>query len=128
MREVAARWNEAHAMLDAAAGRRCRAEWDKLQMVWGSKADARLREQVAPPADWLREQDELDEREHRHAAALATLERALGRKMPAEKLHRLHEAACLEGEIPLALRNTTGRSSPRWPAPPASACWRRWPV
>jgi hypothetical protein len=95
--------NATHAALDVDAGRRLREQWNQLNAAWGPYANGEWPDCIAPALQWLTEQDDLDQREARHAAALAVLDEAIVARKPLEELARLHRLAGREGDVPPAV-------------------------
>lgn len=104
--QIAEQLGAAYSAGDLDASRQWRARWESRLNESGLAEAGPLDARLAPALEWLREQDELDELQADHEAALAVLESALRAGLPADRLTTLHEAASRHGHsIPPHVEN-----------------------
>lgn len=90
--------NSAFAAFDVEEGRRLRERWNECIEILPLADGDPLADRVAPALDWLREQDEQEERLGNHEACVGALEFALDRHdHTAAELERLYHAAVRHG-------------------------------
>ncbi len=85
--------NAAWTDFDVREGRRWRAQWKSRLTLAGLPNSDPLLERAAPALEWLEGQDQQEQDQAEHAAAIAGLERALDENAPREQLERLYHAA-----------------------------------
>jgi hypothetical protein len=85
--------NDAFAEFDADRGRQLRKQWNHIAPLASLKDDDPLWQRVIPTLNWLQQEDQQEQLQADHAAAISSLEHDLDDEKPASVLERTYHAA-----------------------------------